>query len=476
VGLPCFYDRRGFRPAWIGEDGRPLPALADLMSALRGADAEGLEPEDYHLSEIRSRAEALAAPAPGPEALADLDLLATDAFLSYAAHLSTGRVDPEALYRDCRQSTAEGDLPRDLEEALSAGRIGPTLAAQAPLHEGYVRLRAALARYRAAAERGGWPIPSEGPTLRPGAIDPRVAELRARLEAGEGLAPLPPASPEEDRQSFDPALRAAVEAFQARHGLTVDGVVGPATLGVLRLPIEARIRQIQINMERWRWLPRDLAQGGNRYVMIDEAGFRLRAVQAGRPPLILRVIVGKEYTRTPSFSNRISQVILNPSWHVPASIARNEIWPKAKKDPSYLAREGIQVEPDGGLRQVPGPKNALGRIKFLFPNPYNVYLHDTPARSLFSQTRRAFSHGCIRLENPLELADWIFAGDPDWSPERLRAALDTGRERAVKLPRPVPIHLTYLTAWVEDDGTVSFRRDLYGRDEPLLEVLREGAY
>jgi murein L,D-transpeptidase YcbB/YkuD len=259
-------------------------------------------------------------------------------------------------------------------------------------------------------------------------------------------------------------LEQAVRGFQERHGLVPDGAVGPATLGELNQRPDDHVREIAINLERWRWMPRDL---GKRYVLVNIAGFSLEAVDAGRRALDMRVIVGKPYTRTPMFGSTMKSVVLNPSWYVPASIANKELWPKARRDASYLRRNGYEVLPGGRIRQRPGAGNALGRIKFLFPNRFGVYLHDTPSHGLFGQTVRTFSHGCIRIEKPLDLAVWALRDDPQWTPQALETALATGRERSIPLSSRIAVHVAYWTAWVDDAGVLQVGRDVYGRDAEL---------
>jgi murein L,D-transpeptidase YcbB/YkuD len=352
-------------------------------------------------------------------------------------------------------------------------------------HAGYLRLCEALTHYRQVEARGGWVAVPDGPTLRLGSRGERVEALRRRLvqasiadvedvaDVVDAASPLPaapaPAGPPPPADLFDKPLAAAVQAFQERHGLDADGVAGPVTLRTLAEPASAHIHQIEINLERWRWLPRDL---GERYVMVNIAGFGLEAVEDGRTVLEMKVIVGKPYTRTPLFSGLMTRVILNPSWYVPNSIISKEIAPRLGRDPGYLRRENFEVLPsrDGrlALRQRPGPNNSLGRIKFLFPNRFNVYLHDTPSRSLFNRTVRTFSHGCIRIEKPLDLAQWVLG--PEWSGEAIQAAVAAGRERTVAVLRPVQVHVVYWTAWVDAAGTLQIRTDVYGRDKLAVQA------
>ncbi|HEY3569279.1 MAG TPA: L,D-transpeptidase family protein [Thermoanaerobaculia bacterium] len=461
--LPCFYDRRQHAPAWIDDKGL-RPEADELIAALADAPADGLDPERYRLADLRQRlAQARSAPAPGD--LAEIDLRLTDAFLGFAADLYNGAVNPDLLYSDCRIDLPETDLAAALESALTGGHLRQAIAALAPPHAGYKALKTALAQYRALTARGGWPAVPEGPPLKPGDRGERVAALRARLEASGELAPN--ASPAEARDLFDAPLQAALVKFQDQHGLDADGKLGKGTLAALNVPAGQRVRQIEINLDRWRWLPRDL---GERYIMVNIAGFHLDLIENGQPALSMKVVAGKPTTRTPMFSGRMTNVVLNPYWNVPPDIARKEVLPKIAREPGYAEKEGLEVR-GTEVRQRPGPKNALGRVKFLFPNRFNVYLHDTPSRSLFSRTVRGFSHGCIRIEKPVELAEYLLQDDPKWTPEKIAATINKGRETWITIPRPLPVHLVYWTAWVDDAGTLQLRDDLYGRDKPLLKIL-----
>lgn len=468
--LACFYQRRDFVPAW--SRGAVLrPEIPELLAVLAAAAEDGLRAEDYRPAELQRLAAALRS---RPEAggLADLDLLLSDAFLTFARHLRNGKVNPEALYRDCKLSRETADLATVLEEALAASRVRATLAGLAPPHPGYERLRKALGRYRRIAARGGpAPVPS-GPTLRAGDQGERVAALRARLAEAAASDAAEPLAATAGPDLFDAPLAEAVRGFQRRHGLEDDGIAGPATLAELNQRAEDHVRQIEVNLERWRWIPRNL---GRRHVLVNIAAFRLDAVEDGRSTLDMRVIVGKPYTRTPMFSGAMEAVILNPSWYVPRNIAVNEILPKARKDPSYLRRGGYEMLSGSAIRQRPGPQNALGQIKFVFPNRFNVYLHDTPSRTLFSRTVRTFSHGCIRIEKPFDLAVWVLGrDDPQWTPEAIRKAIDPGRERKVPLHRTIPVHIAYWTAWIDDGGTLRLGRDVYERDAELARLLQAG--
>ena len=468
--LPCFYDRRAYAPAWVGDQGSK-PDADELIAALADAPTDGLDAERYRLADLRQRLAAVRA-RPTPGDLAEIDLRLTDAFLSLAADLRNGAVNPELIYSDCEIDIPEVDLSAVLESALAAHRVRPALAELAPTHAGYRGLKAALAQYRALAAHGGWPAVPDGPPLKAGDRNPRVAALRVRLEASSDLPPAAPgAAAPTDRDLFDASLQEAVRRFQNRHGLDPDGAAGKGTLAALAVPAERRVRQIEINLDRWRWLPRDL---GERYIIVNIAGFELNLMEGGAPALSMRVVAGKPTNRTPMFTSTMTNIVLNPYWNPPPGIMKKEILPHIARDPGYADREGFEVVRSGSrveVRQRPGPKNALGKVKFLFPNRFDVYLHDTPSRSLFSRTVRSFSHGCIRLEKPVELAEYLLKDDPAWTPQRIAAALARGREQWVTVPRPLPVHLVYWTAWVDDAGTAQFRDDLYGRDKPLLEIL-----
>jgi len=294
---------------------------------------------------------------------------------------------------------------------------------------------------------------------------------------------------------FDRGLELAVRRFQKRHGLTDDGVVGPATLEALNVPVAERLRQIELNLERWRWLPEDL---GRRYILVNIADFELEVVEDGRRVLAMRVVTGKKMRLTPVFSGRMTYLVLNPYWHIPHKIAVKDVLPRIKRDPGYLVRQGIRVFESWDdlapeippetidwpavtkhnfafkLRQDPGPSNALGRVKLMFPNRFAVYLHDTPSRYMFRKNQRDFSSGCIRVEKPIDLAAYVLDGDRKWTREKILSAIASGESRIAWLPEPIPVHVLYWTAWVDEEGTVQFRRDVYGRDRSLDEALEEG--
>ncbi len=494
VTLPIFYERRAYRPAWC-EDNRPLQQVERLINAIRDAGREGLRPADYHLAKIETTLREVDENQSKKKSvdsgwLVDLDLLLTDAFLIYGSHLLAGRVNPETIDPEWFANRREADLAAILHTALDSEQIEQTLKSLLPPQPGYARLQQALVHYRHLAENGGLPIVREGPKMQKGDSDEGVMAMRARLVATGDL---------DDRSHdggdvFDDALQQAVLRFQQRHGLDADGVVGPATLAALNVSAEERIRQIEVNMERWRWLPQDL---GKRYVLVNIANFELEVVDSGQSVMTMRVVVGKNYRRTPVFSDNITYLVLNPHWNVPPSLAIQDMLPQLRKDPNYLAEKNIRVFQGWGgeakeidpstidwskvtsknfnyrFRQEPGPANALGQIKFMCPNRFNVYLHDTPSRELFAKVERAFSSGCIRIEKPIELAMYTLQDNREWSREKILTAMDKGTEQTIFLPEPVAMHLLYWTAWADEDGSVHFRKDLYRRDKRLDEALRQ---
>ena len=478
--LRPFYRKRGFRPAWLGPTG-PVAEARSLIETIRRADTQGLEPSDYHLPQILSR---LAGDAPEP--MSELDILLSDAFLRYCLDLVLGRTDPRDADPEWFLETEGIDHMAVLGRALASRTLDRLLSTLYPSDPRYSRLRQALEKYRRIAATGSWaPLP-EAQTLKVDVKNPAVMALRRRLKAtgdlGEGGG----------GDLFDPEVEEAVRRFQQRHGLDADGVVGPKTRAALDLPVEERIRQLVLNLERWRWMPKALE---NRYLLVNMAGFDLRAMEEGRSVMSMRVVVGRAYRRTPAFDKTMTYLVFNPYWNVPPSLAVRDILPKVRQDSDYLTRLGIRVFSDWSesareldphqidwsqvsarrfpykLRQDPGPRNALGRIKFMLPNKFNIYLHDTPHREHFPLSVRAFSSGCIRLERPEAMAVYVLRGAGGWTPERVHATVESRERRVQSLPEPVPVYLVYWTAWVEPDGTVHFRDDIYGRDGRMWEAL-----
>lgn len=487
--LPRFYRGRGYIPAWVDELG-PRAVADSALWAVEGAVLEGLESAHYHLGRIRDvyadvRRARLAGRTVDADRLAELDLLLTDAFLVYASHLSEGRVDPTAIHPEWSARRRSRDLVAELDMALATGRVGEVLEGLLPTHPGYDRLKTTLAEYRRIAGRGGWPqIP--GRTLEPGMRDSAVVLLRERLRLSKDLAP-----PGRDsyEQFYDAEVEAAVRRFQARHGMDPDGVVSLPTSALMNVPVEDRIRQIELSMERWRWLPQDL---GERHILVNIAGMDMDVMEGDSSVFHSRVLVGQRYRKTPVFSDRMTYMVVNPTWTIPPGILEEDKLPLIRADRSYLARNNIQVlGPDGRavdpasidfdsvtgrtsyrFRMDPGPENPLGMVKFMFPNSHHIYLHDTPDHEDFDRTGGAISSGCIRVERALDLAEYLLAEVPGWDRDRLDATLGRTGERTITLGQPLPIHILYWTAWVDADGATHFRPDVYERDEALAEALR----
>lgn len=441
--LAAIYRDRGFRPLW---DAAKQEAL---LKALALADMQGLDPTDYAIPAAIDKVER--------------DVLLTDAFLRYAAALAQGRVSLKDADPDWLIQAPPFDGGAALDRAL-AGDVGDVLSDLTPRDPAYLRLLAALQRYRDLAKTQAWGRLSLTVPLATGASGDEVHQLRRRLAAEGFLA-------SDDGDTFDADLENAVKRFQMARGLAVDGSIGQGTLNALNVSAATRVQQIRLNLERWRSLPRNLPP--NR-VEVNVAAASAALYKNGEPVLTMKAIVGAPGHPSPVLRARIVSILFNPPWNIPSSIIIKEIRPALKKDPNYLAKQGyVYVEHDGGqqLQQPPGPKNALGRLKFEMPNSEDVYLHDTPSRNLFAKARRTLSHGCIRLENPRGLASALLAPLPDADPSAINQAIDAGTTRSQALPHSEPVWLLYWTAFVDPDGTVEFRDDVYGRDHRLMAAL-----
>lgn len=474
------YPDRDFEPIWIEGDALAPHAIAFIDWLADGPSRQGFRSDHYHLDAI----ETLIRDSTG--ALVDTELALSDAFLVIGSHFLAGRLNPETLDAEWLANRRHRDLAPLIDQIPSVG-AGPLLETLLPTAPEYAALVERLAELRQLRDAGGWSVIDAGPTLRKGDAGPRVEQLVARLRVGGDYDG-------EAGDEFNDPVEAAVMRFQARHGLTADGLVGRASLAALNMSIQDRIDRIIVNLERWRWLPESL---GDRYVMVNIAGFSLNVIEDGESAMQMRVVVGRPYRRTPVFSDTIRYLVLNPSWEVPTRIATQDKLPLIKSDPGYLADQGFDLLQGWGaderridpasvdwstvnasnfpyrLRQGPGPLNALGLVKFMFPNQFSVYLHDTPSRDLFAEDARAFSSGCIRLERPLDLAELLLDANPNYSRENIDRIIDEGREQTVSLPQPIPVHLLYWTVWVDDEGSLQFRDDIYGRDQPVLQELRE---
>lgn len=444
--------------------------LASLSTAIAQAPEDGLLPQDYFAKTL-SR---------GDLDPASRDVLATEALIRLAYSLRFGKINPAVLDPNWNYSRRlDGIDPVGwIRATLAAGDLPKALAEIRPDGQYYTGLRQALADYRAIAAQGGWQPVAAGPTLKPAMNDPRVPALRGRLRAEKLLG----AGGEGDH--YDAALAAGVMSFQRRQGLSPDGVLGPATLAVLNVPVAARVATLRLNLERLRWVFRDLTP---EFVVVNVAGFEAAYVKQGATRWAGRAIVGKPFRQTPLFRAQIAYLEFNPTWTVPPTILRQDMLPKIRADRHYLQQKNLEVIDGGGkvidptrvdwqrfaytLRQKSGPTNALGQVKFMFPNQHAVYLHDSPARELFAQTERAFSSGCIRVERPLALAEALLQDSSRWNQAAIAAVVAQGRTTRVNLPHKVPVMLVYLTAFPAPDGAPQFRRDLYGRDPVRLRAL-----
>ncbi|MCP4750552.1 MAG: L,D-transpeptidase family protein [Proteobacteria bacterium] len=498
--LPVFYQRRNYEPAWTDDYGL-LPHTGELIAAIGNAPREGLRPTDYRFPQIerllrivrrnKTRQELVQ-----PQLLVDLELLTTNAFLTYGYHLLYGKVNPKVFHSEWSVKRADYGLALVLQDALDRNRIAQALRDLPPIRQEYAWLRKALADYRRIAAKGGWSVVPEGPLLKEGDRDPRVPALRSRLaatgdtNAGKARRSVRPTA--DDR--FDSDLKRALRKFQKRHGLSPDGIAGPSTVAALAVPVEDRIRRIEVNMERWRWLPRNFE---DRYIRVNIADYKLNIVNDGKPILTMRVIVGKPHRQTPVLNDRITDVVFNPNWYIPPTIVQNDILPRIRENPNYLREMNMKVfqsldgesweidpntidwnkpeneEPPLQIRQDPGPDNFLGRFKFILSNRLDVYLHDTSFRERFNGSMRNLSSGCVRVEKPKKLADYLLKGYTDWDGEKTTAAIASGVPRKITLPDPFPVYILYWTAWVGRDQNVQFRTDIYELDEQIAKALRQ---
>jgi murein L,D-transpeptidase YcbB/YkuD len=316
-------------------------------------------------------------------------------------------------------------------------------------------------------EKGGWErLPRTHKSYRPGDKAAFILSVKKRLQFTDEL------SADDTTHLFDKKLEAAIKAYQQDHGLNPDGHIGPDVIGSLNVPVESRIKQILVNLERMRWQPAD----STRHILIvNIPEFRLQVLDAGHPALTMNVVVGKEGHSTVLFSGRLNRIIFNPYWNIPRSIVRKEVLPAIEKDKDYLSERDMEVtgEEDGlpVIRQRPGEKNELGRIKFLFPNSFNIYLHDSPHKDLFNRTRRAYSHGCIRVADARGLAGYLLQDMPDWSTEKMDQVIAEGDEKGVALKDPIPVLIVYYTAWVDEENKLQFREDIYGHDSAVAQHL-----
>ena len=477
AALVAFYKERDYHTAWI-EDGAWTRAARQLMFTLSRAEWDGLDSSDYDLPSLslsrRTGADA--------EALAQADIQLSRALTEYTRHAYAGRIDPRSFSK--KEVTIKPHYPDSIEalnRIAAAHEPREILRSYHPGHPGFIALRDEYNRLRTTRKTDNTPPVPAGKSLKVGMRDNRVPLLRRKL----GLT-----VPAENANLYSKALAKEIKQFQSDNGLIADGIAGKATLKILNDDRKNLTAEIVANMERWRWLPRDL---GDFHVMVNIPTFHVQVVSEGTKIHQTRVIVGKSRHKTPLFSDEMEYLVVNPYWNVPKSIATNELLPKIKSDPTgFFSKRNYQVlasiegrtqvidpakldwervEPHHvRLRQPPGTRNALGNIKFMFPNKHAVYLHDTPSRSLFKRDYRAFSHGCVRVHNPMDFANIILSQTAKWNAKRVKSMIG-GNERRVNLAQKIPVHIAYFTTWMSDTGKLQVRSDIYGHNAKVKKAL-----
>lgn len=488
-----FYNRRGYHPAWIGSNS-DFPLADELIQGIYESVQEGLTPSIYHLKQLQSllnkvRHQNAHKQPVDLKTLMDLEILLTNTFILLGSHLRGGRVNPEKVHAQWVVNNPGVDMAAILQSAIESQKIRAAFKKLLPPHQSYMAMRTVLAKYRKILTDGGWPVIPAGASLRLGDHGRRVTLLRQRLVLAGDLQ----FAGQDGADQFDGCLASAVRRFQIRHGLTIDGVVGRKTRASLNVSVSDRIRQIEMNMERWRSIPHNL---GQRFFLVNIAGFKLTVFENNQPVMDMRVVVGRSARRTPVFSARLKYMVLNPYWYIPSQIAVKDILPQIKNHIGYLLHRKIRIfaswdkdanelDPDSidwsqfnqrlfpfKLRQDPSPLNALGRIKFILPNQFDVYLHDTPAKQLFLKTSRDFSSGCIRLQRPIDLAAYLLQNRGQWSRDAILQTIKSGQRKIIRIQDTVFVHLFYWTAWVDKEGMVHFRKDIYTRDKSLERALK----
>lgn len=476
--LKRFYKERGYRLAWTNSS-----LTHALVQVISRAPEEGLNPEIYYLSAVRdlmNRSQKEGGGTKGNASSIDLDLLLSNAFLTYASHLLHGVVNPLNRRRINFKESEGFDLANYLQKAIQLRNISGSLYSLLPRDSRYSTFKRNLVRFQQKKREGPLPMVPMGKKLVKGDRSQRVGVLRDRLIAEDYLK-----FSTSEADLFDDKLETALKKFQKRHGLEPDGVAGVATLRALRESIKKKSCKIKANMDRWRAWSKMM---NDRYVMVNIPAFRLRVIDKGSQIMDMKVIAGRRDRKSPILIDEATHIILSPFWHVPRSIAVKDKLSKIQKDPSFLTRHGmkiyendaygaVQLDPHSikweevtadnfsyHIVQNPGRGNALGRIKFMFPNRHSVYMHDTPKKHLFKRFPRSFSSGCVRIEKPIEMAKFLLRENPEWNEEKIKEGMNSGRRRQVDLERTIPVYLTYFTSWIDENGQIQFFDDIYNYD------------
>lgn len=481
--LSLFYENRNYQVAWSEDN------ADQLLEAIGSIDLDGLDPVDYHFALLNQIENEI-----GSEKIKDYriyaarDMLLTDALLRLAYHIRFGKVDADALDPNWNMTKPIGELAPALfvERILAKNSVSDSLNSWKPKNRLYTESKKTLQQYRNIAAAGGWPEIPDGQVLKPDMEDGRLKLLAKRLFLTGDLAHLTV-----ETSSYSKELIDAVKAFQKRHGLDEDGVIGKDTLSAMNVAVEDRIDQIRVNLERGRWVLRDLP---DRFILVNIAGFKLNYVENGKVKWRTKVQVGKPFRKTPVFKSDMKYIEINCTWTVPPTILKNDVIPAIKRDPNYLSSKNMDVLDKNGnklnasaidwskysathfpfiIRQGPGPTNALGLIKFIYPNEHFVFLHDTPSKSLFQRADRSFSSGCVRVQDPFILAEMLLKDKPGWDMDKINRVLATKKRTVIYLNKQIPVITLYWTAFNEFDGTAQFRKDIYNRDGKVLEGLNK---
>ena len=484
IELPKFYTNRDFELAWTDKKNRN-----DLLQSIQFSFDEGLNPNDYHLEKINNILEKSDYNKLTNTDLVDLDFLMTDALILYASHLISGKVEQSKLRSkwDVELNQRPENIDSLLTVTLHNRRIKNALENVKPQHYFYKLMKFNLKKYRAIANNGGWPKVTEGETLKKDMLDERILEVRKYLLITGDLK----VNEAKNDSIYDKALETAVKKFQTRHNLTSDGAIGKGTIAQMNVPVAGRIEMIRINLERLRWV---FHNPDDDFLIVNIAGFYVKRFKNKKEIFSSRVIVGKYHRETPIFKDKIQYIVINPTWTLPYSIATHETLPKLKKDSNYLSAKHMEIMDRNGnvlnynnidfnqysagnfpfvIRQKAGPWNALGQVKFIFPNKYSVYLHDTPSRGLFNRQDRSFSHGCIRTESKWELLMSLMDDLDVWNMDKINEILDSGKTTKINLTQPVNIYLMYWTTRVDQENNLYFMKDVYKRDSAVLKALNE---